>query len=346
MDLSPRNQSKSRRTGFLARQRRPGKAVLLRIFFAAAISLLRHVATAADRPLLWIDACEGEPAEYATVVEDLGKARVVYLGERHTLQRHHATQARLIANLAGQHVPMVGGGGTRYSGSLIVALEPLESSQQASIDRFNRGEIDFDGLAAASDWAKRWSGYQQYRPVLEAARKAKATVLGLSPSPEVIRAVVRSGGVERLDAKLRKQLPAEMELKDPVYEKLLAAQLMVHMAASPERLRPMIEAQMARDEAMSAALADYLRSAAGRGRKAVVVCGSGHVAYGLGTPQRVRRRLGDANDRIVVLADCGDVHLTAEEKAAARPVEISHEQWRQIGRPVADYLEIACPSGK
>ena len=80
MDLS-RNQSKSRRTGFLARQRRPGKAVLLRIFFAAAISLLLHAAAAADRPLLWIDACEGEPAEYATVVEDLGKARVVYLGD-------------------------------------------------------------------------------------------------------------------------------------------------------------------------------------------------------------------------------------------------------------------------
>ena len=104
----------------------------------------------------------------------------------------------------------------------------------------------------------------------------------------------------------------------------------------------MIEAQIARDEAMSAALADYLRSPAGRGRKAVVVCGSGHVAYGLGTPQRVRRRLGDANDRIVMLAECGDVRLSAEEKAVARPVEISHEQLRQIGRPVADYLQIAC----
>jgi uncharacterized iron-regulated protein len=137
-----------------------------------------------------------------------------------------------------------------------------------------------------------------------------------------------------------------MDFKDPVYEKLLAAQMMVHVAASPQRLRPMIEAQIARDEAMSAALADYLRSEAGRGRKAVVVCGSGHVAYGLGTPQRVRRRLGDPNDRIVVMAECGDVRLSAEEKAVSRPVKISHDEWRQIGRPVADYLEIASPSGK
>ncbi len=304
------------------------------LLVALSLFLPPRSAAAADRPLLWIDACQGEPADYATVVEDLAKARVVYLGERHTLERHHDTQAKLIADLAR--------GGVR----LVVALEPLEASQQAGIDRFNRGEIDFDGLAAAIDWGKRWPDYKQYRPVLEAARKAKARVIGLGPNPEVIRAVARSGGVDRLDASLRKQLPAEMDFKDPVYEKLLAAQMMVHIAASPERLRPMIEAQIARDEAMSATLADYLRSVAGHGRKAVVVCGSGHVAYGLGTPQRVRRRLGDANDRVVVLAECGDLRLSPEEMAASRPVEITHEQLRQIGRAVADYLEIASPEAK
>jgi uncharacterized iron-regulated protein len=118
---------------------------------------------------------------------------------------------------------------------------------------------------------------------------------------------------------------------------------MVHMAASPERLRPMIEAQIARDEAMSAVLVGFLRCPEGRGRKAVVVCGSGHAAYGLGTPQRVRRRLGDESDRIVILADCGDVRLSPKEKAVSRPVEITHEQLRQLKRPVADYLEVAAP---
>ena len=324
--------------GSPAMHRNPGslhaRCVRTATIVAVAVVSLVSLSAAADRPLLWIDVSEGEPAEYAGMVEDLGTVRVVYLGERHTLERHHETQARLITDLA------------RGGASLVVALEPLETSQQSSVDRYNRGEIDFEGLATAIGWGKRWSNYKQYRPVLEAARKAKAPVIGLSPSPEVIRAVVRAGGVDRLDPKLRKQLPAEMDIKDPLYEKLLSAQLMVHLAASPERMRPMIEAQIARDEAMSAALADYLRSEAGRGRKAVVVCGTGHVAYGLGTPQRVRRRLGDPNDRIVVLAECGDIRLSAEEKAVARPVEITHEQLRQIGRPVADYLEIAAPAAK
>ena len=280
---------------------------------------------------MWIDACEGEPVEQARLIDDLARASVIYLGERHTLQRHHDTQARVIAELA------------RHGARLVVAMEQLESAQQAEIDHFNRGELDFDGLARAIDWGKRWPNYRQYRPVLEAARKAKAPVVGLSPSSDVIHAVARSGGVSKLKPDLRRLLPPEMELHDPVYEKLLAAQMMIHMAASPERLRPMIEAQIARDEAMSAALANYLRSDAGHDRKAVVICGAGHVSYGLGTPSRVRRRLGDDNDRIVILAECGDVQLSPEEKAAARPIEISHEQLRAVGRPVGDYLEVAWP---
>jgi uncharacterized iron-regulated protein len=302
------------------------------LFFVLLVFFVANDCCAADRPLLWIDACEGEPIEEARLIEDLATVRVVYLGERHTLQRHHATQAKIIAELA------------QGDKSLVVAMEQLESSVQPAIDRFNRGELDFDGLAKAIDWANRWPNYEQYRPVLEAARKAKAPVLGLSPSTDVIRAVFRSGGVAKLAPEMRKKLPAEMDLHDPPYEKLLAAQMMVHMAASPERLRPMIEAQIARDEAMSAALADYLRSPAGRNRKAVVICGAGHIAYSLGTPQRVRRRLGDDKDRIVILAECGDVRLSAEEKAAARPIDISHQQLRAIGRPVGDYIEVACPT--
>ncbi len=301
--------------------------------FFVLVAVSSAACAAADRPLMWIDSCEGEPVEVAQAIKDLATARVIYLGERHTLERHHATQAKVIDELA------------QGGAALVVGMEQLESAQQAEIDRFNRGELDFDGLARAISWQKHWPNYAQYRPVLEAARKAKAPVIGLAPDPNAIRAVARSGGVAKLDPTMRKKLPAEMELHDPPYEKLLAAQMMVHMAASPQRLRPMIEAQIARDEAMSAALADYLQSAKGSGRKAIVICGAGHVLYGLGTPQRVRRRLKNDDDRIVILAECGDVRLSPEEQAAARPIEISHEQLRAVGRPVGDYVEVAWPAG-
>ena len=55
------------------------------------------------------------------------------------------------------------------------------------------------------------------------------------------------------------------------YEKLLAMQMMVHLAATPERVHPMAEAQIARDETMAAAIARFLQSAPGRGLNHIVL---------------------------------------------------------------------------
>ena len=297
----------------------------------SAILLAGRLATGADQPprcSLWIDACQGEPTTYDAVLSDLASVQVIYLGERHTLQRHHDIQTRIVTDLAAR--------GTR----LVVALEQLESFQQPKIDEFNAGRFSFDQLAEATGWAQRWNNYRQYQPVLEAARKAGAWVIGLNARSETIRQVARSGGVAGLDPAARKELPVDMQLADPPYERLLTMVMQVHMAATPERLRPMIEAQIARDEAMAHTLAAFLQSDRGRGRMAIVLCGSGHVTYGLGTVSRVRRRLPESHERIILLSESGDVELSEAEKAVSRPIDITHQQLRDLARPVADYLHV------
>lgn len=287
-----------------------------------------------SRCAMWIDLYRGEPIHAEEMLGDLAAARVVYLGERHTLQRHHEIQAEILAALAEQDV------------KLVVGLEPMESAYQTALDRFNRGEIDFDQLAKETDWAKRWRNYAQYRPILETARRLEVPVIALNARAETIRQVFRSGGIDKLPAEFRRELPTDVQLQDPAYESLLRLQMMVHAAATEEMLRPMIEAQIARDEAIAAALVDYLQSPAGRGRTALVICGAGHVAYGLGTAARVQRRLPDVSQRIVLLSESGDVELSPEERAMAREIEITHEQLRRIDRPIGDYLhakELAAP---
>ncbi len=284
------------------------------------------IAAAAHAEDLWIDVYQGEPVGHQEVLEDLATARTIYLGERHTLQRHHQMQTKILTDLAQKGLP------------LAVGLEQMESSQQSHLDRYNRGEIDFEQLANVTAWPKRWQNFQQYRPSLEAARKWKAPVVALNAKSETIRQVVRSGGVDRLPPGVRKELPAKVQLQDPPYEKLLCLEMMVHVSATSQTLRPMIEAQIARDEAMAEALATFLKSDQGRGRKLLVLCGAGHVAYGLGLPARVRRRLPDIKDRIVLFSESGEVRLSPEEKAQARAVEITHEQLRDLCRPIADYL--------
>ena len=79
---------------------------------------------------------------------------------------------------------------------LALGLESMEASHQPALDRYAKGEISLDDLAKATGWSKRWSGYEQYKPVLEAARQAKSPILALNARFETIRQVARSGGVE------------------------------------------------------------------------------------------------------------------------------------------------------
>jgi uncharacterized iron-regulated protein len=281
-----------------------------------------------DRCRLWIDVYRGEPLPYEDVLDDLAGAGVVYLGEFHTLAEHHAIGEQVLTGLAKRGKPMV------------LGLEQLEASQQPAVDRYNRGEISFEQLAEAVKWRQSWGNYQEYKPVVEAARKFKIPILALNARAATIHQVRVGGGIERLDAKLRGELPKEMQTDDPLYAKLLNLQLMVHMAASPNVLRPWIEAQIARDETMAATLCAFLRSEAGRGRSALVICGAGHVSYGLGTPARVRKRMPRIRDRIVFLSASGDLQLSPAEVKAARTIAVTHEQLRQIDRPIGDYLRV------
>ncbi len=284
----------------------------------------------AGRPRLWVDLLFGEPVSFDAVVDDLASARVVYLGERHRLARHHAIQARIVAALADR--------GAKPA----VAMEQLEADQQPVVDRYNRGEIDFAALVDQSQWEQRWSGCRQYRGVVAAARAAGAPVVAINAPKEIIRAVARGGGVEKLDPDTRALLPDRIVTDDPAYRTLLGLYLPAHTAAA-RMMEGMTEAQIARDEAMAENLCRFLRSDAGRGRTAVVILGSGHCSYGLGTPDRVRRRIPGITDRIVLMSESGDVVLTEHEKSVSRKIEVTHEQVRVIGRPVADYLHVTAP---
>ncbi len=310
-------------------------AVCLSLFFGCFLGLLTTpvFSEAADegqdgRSSIWIDLFRGEPLSYEAVLDDLAGVDVVYLGEYHNVRRHHEIQRRIVADLARRGRP------------LVVAMEQLESFQQPDIDRYNRGEIDFDQLAEAIEWGRRWGNYKQYRPIVEAARKANVPILALNARSETIRHVARSGGLDRMDAKARSELPTDIWLDDPAYRKRLSLQMMVHAVANPETLRPMIEAQIARDAAMASALCSYLKSEAGRGRAAIVLCGAGHVSFGQGTAERVRRRLPELKERIVRLSASSDVKLSPRSRAVARPITITHEQLRKIDRPIADYLYV------
>lgn len=276
---------------------------------------------------LWLDLVEGEEVSEQRVVDDLATAGVVYVGEAHTIARHHARQLHLLQQLAARGVP------------LVLCLEQLEARTQPVLDRYNRGEIDYDTLVRESDWAKKWKNYLDYRPLCEFAHANKIPLRALNAPAEIIRAVSRGGGLAKLPAEQRSTLPTEIDTDDPAYERLMNLQLAVHMAMAPDKLRPVFEAQVARDETMAENIVAGRRDgAAEKPRTAFVIIGGGHVRYGQGTAARVRRRDPGIVERIVLMTESGQLELTAADKAASREVSITHADLREIGRAPGDYL--------
>lgn len=303
-------------------------AVLLGFAAACTTTAPRPHPVVRPPPEFWLDLVAGEEVSHDEVIADLATADAVYVGEAHTVARHHEIQLMLLQELFAR--------GRR----LVLCMEQLEAVDQPAVDRYNRGEIDFETLSRTIDWPKKWRNAEDYRALCEFARQHGIPVHGLNAPADLIRAISRGGGVEKLSPEQRAQLPADLQLEDVAYAALLDRQLAVHAVADPAKMRPMIEAQMARDEVMGANIVAARGARNGEPRTAFVVLGAGHIRYGLGTPTAVRRRDSRIVDRLVLATESGQVTLTAAEQAASREVTISHADVRAIGRPPADYLRV------
>ena len=310
------------------------------LIFGGALTLLAGCASTPTLPPghghrappseFWLDLARGEEVGDAEVFDDLAKAGAVFVGEAHTIQRHHAVQLRVLQELFARGVP------------LALCLEQLEARDQPAVDRYNRREIDFEALAAEINWKKKWANYPDYRALCEFARDHRIPIRALNAPAEIIRAVSRGGGLAKLPAEQRAQLPADIVLDDPAYERLTNLELAVHMALDPAKLRPVYEAQVSRDETMAAnvALARHAEAPADRPRTALVVVGAGHMRFGLGTAERVRRREAGIVERLVIMTESGQLRLDDAQKAQAREVTIAHADLRAVGRLPADYIRV------
>ena len=278
-----------------------------------------------SRVNFWIDVYHGDVTSFSHVIDDLLSVRVVYLGETHRIQRHHEWQHRIIQELV------------KRGKKLVIGLEQIEEMYQEPLNQFNEGKLDYSELAKAIDWNTRWPGYEGYREIIVFAQESNIPLVALNAKAEIIRKI----GKEHLDGlskEERGQLPKMiMWENDPIYRKLLDQIFMVHMPVTSEKLTPFFQAQVARDENMAQNLVKALKQRDSE-TVAVVIAGSGHMNYGLGIPPRVRKRLGDHKERIILFTNSGDLKLTEEELAISREVKLTPDDLRFLNRPKSDYL--------
>ncbi|MBI4962319.1 MAG: ChaN family lipoprotein [Desulfomonile tiedjei] len=279
---------------------------------------------ASSQPLL-IDLLMGEPVPFQMFLDDISTARVVYLGELHTIARHHRLQTQVLEALADRGM------------QIALGMEMFSREQQPVLDKWQQGSHSVDNLIEELG-KERWTNLKDYAQVLTLARERKIPVIGLNARDSVVRKVAREG-IEGLTENELKELPPDLSEISPLNDRLLRLRLRVHKAFEAKSLDRVVLAQALRDATMAGAVAAYLGSPEGKDRLMVVIAGSGHINYGFGIPERVQK-LNGLPYRIILPTESGELVLSEEEKRQAMPVHITHEDLRFIRVPIADYLHV------
>lgn len=238
--------------------------------------------------------------EQPSLKQLLSAERVICVGERHPEPVDHYIQWQVIREMA----ELAARGGE----PLAVGFEMFDRSQQSHLDRFANRQTSEEALVAESGYDERWGfDFDLYRPLLEEARDANATLLGLNAPRDWTRSVARQG-LDGVAGELRAQFP-ELVLDDPEHREFFAAAMQGHpghgappgTTASerpeatshgtvPDELEWYYQAQVLWDETMADTAARWLTSAPRPGRL-VIVAGNGHC-HDSAIPNRIQRRTG------------------------------------------------------
>jgi uncharacterized iron-regulated protein len=258
-----------------------------------------------------------EPLSNEALDQRLKQTRVLLLGEVHDHPGHHQMQLDLLRRMAAQ------------GGELVVGVEWLESPAQAACDEFSAGSLSVEQFAQKVNWAERWGfPLELYAPILEFVRDRRLPLVALNAPVELVRQVSRQG-LGSLQPAQRALLAPALDLADPVYRGLMAAQFKMHGLGRGPSQEDFFTAQVARDETMAHRLALALHPWPDSGRRAVVMVGAGHLAHGQGLPTRLARRLPGA-DILTVMAV---------------PATLAPRSWSGAEQgPPADLLVVSAPA--
>jgi uncharacterized iron-regulated protein len=233
------------------------------------------------------DTASGEVLSPARVAERLAATRLVFFGELHTSMEVHRAQLRLLEELESTGRP------------LLIGLEMFPYTAQEGLDRWVGGLLTEEGFLEIGGWYEHWGlhwGY--YRDIFLFARDRGVPMIGVNTPREVVSAV-RKKGLDELSEEERAQVPPSMNLDGPETEdhRTLFRRLLfgdadddetIHSSMSDEQLEAMRSAQVTWDATMAynavRALDDAPEDAI-----LVVLIGSGHVAYGLGSERQARQ---------------------------------------------------------
>ena len=276
---------------------------MIRGFLAAACvataAVLVH-AQDAYVPERVFDSTRGAFSDFETMLADLSRADVVFVGEQHDDPNTHRLERQLLEGLA------------RRRSGLVVSMEMFERDVQEPLDHFSMGHTsEADFLQVGRPWPRYVT---DYKPLVDLAVAHDWPVVAANVPRAIAAEVSRSGA-----AVLQTKSDADKRLfardltcpTDDDYFHRFAEAMGGHPpagapgqdAASPEEtLHRFYAAQCLKDETMAESIAQAWQAAAISGARPLVVQFNGafHSDFSEGTAERTIRRL--PGKRVAVLS--------------------------------------------
>ncbi|MBE9184901.1 ChaN family lipoprotein [Microcoleus sp. LEGE 07076] len=243
------------------------------------------------------------------ILQELLKAKIVYLGETHDSAADHQAQLKIIREMQ------------RQNRKIAIALEMFQRPFQSAIDNYLAGKLTEEQLVEQTEYDRRWRfPWEYYAPFLRFAKENKLPVLALNTPSEVTRKVA-SQGLESLTAEDKKYIPpiSEIRTDNAEYRQMLLEVFQQHQKAAQGNstaFERFLQAQVLWDETMAEKIAEFVK--ANPDYQVVVLAGKGHIMFGYGIPSRVERRLGVGNVKMrsVVFNSSENPTLSADKPMA------------------------------
>jgi uncharacterized iron-regulated protein len=268
-------------------------------------------------PETTFDLARGEALTPAQAARALAAARLVFVGEHHTEPRSHAFQREVLERLAETGRP------------LVVALEYLPPEADAALEDWRQGRLDELTFLERSDWYAHWGfAWAHYRDLFALFRARRLPLRGVNAT-RAVREAVRAGQAEALPDEVRALL-GDLDAVVPPHEAYLLETLRDTghadaLAQDSSQFQRYRRVQRMWDRLLGVRTA-RLAEALGADGTAVLLVGSGHLAFGLGANLQAARE--SALSRLSVW---DTLVSSAELDAQGRyPVPIGMADWVRV----------------
>jgi uncharacterized iron-regulated protein len=220
-----------------------------------------------------VSGATGQPVTYEEMLDDLAKARLVYVGENHADPDHHRVQLRIIRDLS-----------EREPG-IDVGIEMVDTPYQHILDEWSAGNLTPETFREKIHWYANWRySYDLYEALFDFVSSRGIRLIALN-LPFHIPAKIAVGGLDNLLKEDRRYLPEHVDLSEENHRAYIHSIFQRHPIRGRDNFEYFYMAQCAWEDTMAENIAANLGN-----RRMVVLIGNGHIVQKFGVPNRAYLR--------------------------------------------------------